>query len=110
MLVALRLGGFLDERPVVLHVTQHAPGGVFDRFAEHYQTMWDAAIEPIRTERDIDGYLFDDDGDEVWPGDDGDQPDEPDRERAGVEPPRTSQSEETSQPARRWPRRPSTAD
>lgn len=110
MLVTLQLGGLLDERPVLLHVTQQVVGGVFDRLAEHYQNMWDAAIEPIRTERDIDRYLFEDEADGDRPDHDRHELDEPDRVRAGVERPAPPQSQPATETPRRWPRRPPTVE
>jgi transcriptional regulator with XRE-family HTH domain len=106
MLIVVQLGGLSDERPVLLHVTQQLSGGVFDRLAEHYQSIWDAAIEPIMTERDIDRYLFDDEADEDLPGEGRHELDEADQRRAEVEPPQPPQRQATTPPPRRWPRRP----
>ena len=39
MLVTIRLDGLLDKRPMLLHLTQRAAAGVFDRLAEHYQKV-----------------------------------------------------------------------
>ncbi len=107
MLVTLKLDDGPDQRPVLLHLTQQRPGGLFDRLAGHYEKLWGTAIEPIRTERDIDRYLFDDDGDEDWPVEDR-EPDEPEQPVAVPEPPTQPAIQTSTQQPRRWPRRPPT--
>jgi len=105
MLVTLQLDRGPDQPPVLLHLTQQRPGGVFDRLAEHYEKLWGTAIEPIRTERDIDKYLFEDDGDEDLPEEDREL-DEPDQPVAVPEPQAQPAIQTSTQQPRRWPRRP----
>jgi transcriptional regulator with XRE-family HTH domain len=82
------LGEDADQAPLV-HLRRAAPGGLFDRFAEHYNDLWEQDSQPINP--DVD--LVPDDEDE----DDGENPESgqplPYRCAAGSQPqrpPRTS--------------------
>jgi transcriptional regulator with XRE-family HTH domain len=110
MLIILQPDGLPDERPVLLHLTRQAAGRVFDRLAQHYESTWDTAIEPIETEGDIDRYLFEDEPEETRRGGDHDQPDEAQPPRAVNEQPPPLRRPTATQTPRRWPRRPSTVD
>jgi hypothetical protein len=100
MLVTLALAGDHDEPPPLIHIHRRGSGGLFDRFAAHYQDTWEQAANPLHSEADIEHYL---DEDEPGPEQD-DEPADTDALAAGqstrpiLEPP-------THEP-RRWPGRP----
>lgn len=98
MLVTVPLAGNASEPPLLLHIQRRGSGGLFDRFASHYQDSWDTATDPLETEADIEEYLRDD-----LDEDEDDEQTDTDDTTAGVPPPLTP-----DRPApipRQWPRR-----
>jgi hypothetical protein len=98
LLLTLHIVGEDPDHAPLLHVRRAANGGLFDRFAEYYNDLWERESQPLR------------------PGaDDAPEEDEDDGEIADAEP-RLPASEQAaaahSRPLtpRRWPRRPAGPD
>jgi transcriptional regulator with XRE-family HTH domain len=100
MLVTLPLIGELQEPPPVIHIQRRGEGGLFDRFAAHYEDSWEHATEPLHSTADIEQYLSED---EAGLGS-ADAPEELDDYLATA--PTITAPAESSPPARRWPRSP----
>jgi hypothetical protein len=96
LLLTLHLLGQDDDQAPLLHLHRAAPGGLFDRFAEHYRDLWEHAAQPIEPDLDL---ALDQDKNE---GDDA----ESDPGLPPAEPPAAGRSEPPAPPPRRWPRRP----
>jgi transcriptional regulator with XRE-family HTH domain len=96
LLLILDLLGQNPEQAPLLHLKRAAPGGLFDRLAEHYNFLWEDAAQPIEPDD-----LYDDDQDE----DDDKDPHSESRPLAAEQ--SAAGSLEPPAPApRRWPRRP----
>jgi hypothetical protein len=96
LLLTIHLHGQDAEQAPLLHIHRAAPGGLFDRFTEHYNHLWEEDPQPIRSDLDIDR---DEDKDE------GENP-ESDPPLPGAERPAASRGEPSAPTPRRWPRRP----
>lgn len=91
MLVEIRIADQRNEPGAVLHLHRRGAGGIFDRYAEHYERIWRHWTEPIDTGEDLDEWI---------------DPEPHDRldQRSDAEPsPHVGQA---YRPARRWPRQP----
>ena len=91
------LGQDTDEAPL-LHLRRIATGGLFDRFADHYNDLWEQYSRPIDSDLDA----LDEDQDfadrDEERGADSHGPEDASRRAATVK--------DASPPPRRWPRRP----
>jgi hypothetical protein len=47
LLLTLHLVGQNADQAPLLHLRRAAPGGLFDRFAEHYNDLWEQHSQPI---------------------------------------------------------------
>jgi hypothetical protein len=97
LLLTLHLLGQDAEQAPLLHLRRAASGGLFDRFAEHYNDLWEQHSQPIDPDLDIDHD--DDEGEEVDP--------ESEPRLHDAEQPAAGRIEPPAPPPRRWPRRPS---
>ena len=96
LLLSLHLLDPDPEQAPLLHLRRAAPGGLFDRFAEHYNDLWEQDSQPINPDVDL----------------------RPRRRRPRGREPRTrsrppatanpvaGRPEAPTPPPRRWPRRP----
>jgi lambda repressor-like predicted transcriptional regulator len=102
LLLNLHMLGEGGDQAPLLHVRRAAPGGLFDRFAEHYNDLWEQDSQPINPDVDL---VPDDDQDEDENEDehDGRGPDVPDVAVGAPE----DVNDTPASPPRRWPRRPS---
>ena len=53
MLVTLNLWGTSVARAPMLHLRRAGDGGLFDQFAEHFESIWQGASEPDTPEADV---------------------------------------------------------
>jgi hypothetical protein len=100
LMLTLHLRQNVDEAPPILHLQRAAPGGLFDRLADHYEYLWEDESQPIEPDLDIHDEDQGDHDDESDP--ERSAPDLPDlaiRQADGV-------NDTTAPPPRRWPRRP----
>jgi hypothetical protein len=88
-----------DQAPL-LHLRRAAPGGLFDRFAEHYQYLWEDDSQPLDPKLDL-ALDEDEEGDG-----DGDESPESDPRLPAADQPAADRSEPSAPAPRRWPRRP----
>jgi transcriptional regulator with XRE-family HTH domain len=90
------LGEDADGAPLV-HLRRAAPEGLFDRFADHYNDLWEQDSQPINP----DLHLAVDEHEE----DEGENP-ESDPRLPATEQPLAGRSDPSAPPPRHWPRRP----
>lgn len=94
LLLTLHLLGQDADQAPLLHLRRAAPGGLFDRLAQHYNHLWEQDSQPI--DPDLDLAL--DEGE-------GENPESEPRLPA-IEQPAAGRSEPSAPTPRRWPRRP----
>jgi transcriptional regulator with XRE-family HTH domain len=93
ILLTFNLADEADQPPPLLKVERTAAGGIFDRLAENFETLWDdETTETLKDAGQLDNYLTNTDDDDM---------DEDRLDPAGQEMPHTPE-----QTQRRWPRRP----
>lgn len=100
LLLMLHLLDADPEQGPLLHLRRAAPGGMFDRFAEHYQYLWEDESQPLDPELDL---MLDGDEDEDR---ERDESPESDPRLPGADQPTAGQGDPSTPPPRRWPRRP----
>jgi hypothetical protein len=100
LLLTLHLRGQDPDQAPLMHLRRAAPGGLFDRFAEHYNYLWEDGSQPIDPDRDVYGEDEAENDDEQQDRSESD-PRLPVREQQPV-----SRNEPSTPPPRRWPRRP----
>jgi hypothetical protein len=44
--VATQIGAGLGQDSVTFHLRRHGPGGAFDRYLDHFESLWTAAEQP----------------------------------------------------------------
>ena len=97
MLITLRLTSQDEPPPPLIHLKHRADDALFGRLAQHFETVWENAGQPIRSAQDINSYL----------SDDGTNDENPPTfaEQLPTKPPAGGPSPLTARP-RKWPRRP----
>jgi hypothetical protein len=97
LLLTLHLPGVPADQAPLLHLQRAAPGGLFERFADYYDELWEQASQPIDPELDL------------APDEDNNENEnlEPDRALPAARQPAARPGEPSTPPPRRWPRRPS---
>ncbi|PZS10623.1 MAG: hypothetical protein DLM64_08180 [Solirubrobacterales bacterium] len=103
MLVTLHLWAEDTLEAPLMHLQRNSPDGLFDRFAEHYDTLWTDASLPIEAHPDADQ-----EEQPREPSGRDEPPPEPDPGGAQQHAPQQPSAAPTPDPARprRWPRRP----
>jgi lambda repressor-like predicted transcriptional regulator len=96
LLLTLELLGEEADTAPLWYLHRAASGGLFDRFAQHYNDLWERDSQPINPNRDL---VFDDDND-----DEGESSESDTRLPAADQP--TARNDPTAPSPRRWPRRP----
>jgi transcriptional regulator with XRE-family HTH domain len=95
LLTLHQFGQDADQAPL-LHLRRAAPGGLFDRFADHYNDLWEQHSQPIDPDHDLALDEAEHDG----------QNPETDPRHPAAEQPAGAGSGPSPPPPRRWPGRP----
>jgi transcriptional regulator with XRE-family HTH domain len=100
LLVILHVVGEDTEQAPLLHLSRQAAGGLFDRFAEHYNELWEDDSQSIDPDHDL--AIHEDEFDDEGEAEDAESEPRP----AVAERPSHANSEPEASSPRRWPRRP----
>ncbi|MGO9789282.1 MAG: helix-turn-helix transcriptional regulator [Solirubrobacteraceae bacterium] len=111
MLLTFNLAAERDRSPPLLKLQRTVGGGLFDRLADNFDTLWADPEEILTDLQQLDAYLTNADEDDGFDDEDGTDLSEP-NELAAAKPPRPAAQAgkpartDTEQTERRWPRRP----
>lgn len=109
ILLTVNLAAEGDQPPPLLQLRRTADGGLFDRLADNFDTLWSEADETLTDPQQLEAYLTNADADEDFEDENSPDPATP-IEEAAAEPPSlaagTPTQTETGQTERRWPRQP----
>lgn len=101
MLVTLRLAAAEEPAPPMLHLRRQGSGGLFDRLARHYDSLWRTDGQPITTAHDLEQHILEEGGTRAASDERGGDRPRPERARS-----LTRSEEPAPGSGRRWPRRP----